>query len=127
MLLSFTVANGVIPTAVADKLLLVVALFYPLLAPLSGRPWAQAEFIALAPDPTVVATLAVLLRCDSCTTLSRGLVAVLRWGALAWLLLSAATLFTMGSAQGVVPLAAAVAALAAPRVRQPSRAQRKPM
>lgn len=107
--------------------LLVAALLYPLVAPLSGRPWAQAEWVALAPDPTVVATLAVLLCCGAHTGLTRGLVAVLRWGALAWLLLSAATLFTMGSAQGVVPLVAAVAALAAPRVRQPSRAQRKPM
>lgn len=38
-----------------------VALLYPLLAPLAGRPWAQAEVFGLLPDPTVLATLAVLL------------------------------------------------------------------
>jgi hypothetical protein len=37
------------------------ALLYPLLAPLQGRPAAQAEVFGLLPDPTVLATLAVLL------------------------------------------------------------------
>ncbi|MFL5064517.1 MAG: DUF6064 family protein, partial [Xanthobacteraceae bacterium] len=33
---------------------------YPLLAPLMGRPWPAAEVFGIAPDPTAVATLAVL-------------------------------------------------------------------
>ncbi len=33
----------------------------PLLAAASGRPWAQAEVFGLVPDPTVLATLGVLL------------------------------------------------------------------
>ena len=37
------------------------ATLYPLLAPLRGRPWAQAEVFGLLPDPTVLATLALLL------------------------------------------------------------------
>lgn len=44
-------------------LVLVVAgaLLWPLLAPLAGRPWAQAEVFGLAPAPTVVVTLGVLV------------------------------------------------------------------
>lgn len=33
---------------------------FPLLAPVLGRPWAQAECFGLLPDPTVLATLALL-------------------------------------------------------------------
>lgn len=42
--------------------LLALALFMqPLIAPLSARPWTQAEVFGIAPDPTVVATLGILL------------------------------------------------------------------
>lgn len=37
------------------------ALLYPLLAPLSGRPWGQSEVFGLVPDPTALATLGLLL------------------------------------------------------------------
>lgn len=37
------------------------AVLLPLLAPLSGRPWAQAEVVGLAPAPTVVVTLGLLV------------------------------------------------------------------
>ena len=36
---------------------------YPLLAPASGRGWRQAEVFGIAPDPTAMATLGVLLAC----------------------------------------------------------------
>ena len=36
---------------------------YPLLALGSGRGWGQAEVFGIAPDPTAVATLGVLLAC----------------------------------------------------------------
>ncbi|WP_137174598.1 DUF6064 family protein [Massilia sp. HP4] len=36
---------------------------YPLLALGSGRGWSQAEVFGIAPDPTAVATLGVLLAC----------------------------------------------------------------
>lgn len=43
-------------------LLLAVALvLQPLAGPLGGRPWTGAELFAVAPDPTVSATIAVLL------------------------------------------------------------------
>jgi hypothetical protein len=34
---------------------------YPLLAPLQGRGWASSEVFGIASDPTVVATLGLLL------------------------------------------------------------------
>jgi hypothetical protein len=34
---------------------------HPLIAPLTGRPWTQAEIFGLAPDPTAIATLGILL------------------------------------------------------------------
>lgn len=38
-----------------------LALLYPLLAPMTGRPFDQAEVIGFAPDPTALATLGLLL------------------------------------------------------------------
>jgi len=46
----------------AAVLLAAAALAYPVVAPLLGRPWTQAETFGLLPDPTALATLAVLLR-----------------------------------------------------------------
>ena len=34
---------------------------YPILAPLSGRTWRQAEVFGIAPDPTATATIGLLL------------------------------------------------------------------
>ena len=45
---------------VAFAICTLAMLGYPLLAPLAGRPLVQAEVFGLAPDPTVLATLAVL-------------------------------------------------------------------
>lgn len=89
--------------------LLAAALFaWPFLAPLDGRPWGQAEVIAIAPDPTAIATLGLL-----------ALAVRSRWTALLcivpalWLAASALTLFTMGAWQGWAVLAALTAGLAA--------------
>ena len=43
---------------------IAIVLFYPLLAPLAGRPLRQAETFGLLPDPTALATLAWLLACS---------------------------------------------------------------
>jgi hypothetical protein len=106
------------PTPVATRrrttglvLLAGALLLHPLLAPLQGRPWAQAELAGLAPDPTAIATLGLLL----CIELpSRGL-RRLRAGLLVlpglWCLASTATLWTMGAAQALVPAAALVLAV----------------
>jgi hypothetical protein len=98
--------------AVGLSLLVGALLVYPLLAGLAGRPWVQAEFVGLASDPTAIATLGLLL-------LLRGPRRTLRalWVLpLTWCGLSAATLWTMGSAQGWVLCAALMlAGLAARR------------
>jgi hypothetical protein len=41
--------------------LFVALVVYPFIALISGRSWLQFEMFALAPDPTVLATLAILL------------------------------------------------------------------
>lgn len=89
---------------------------HPWLALASGRPWAQAEVIGLAPDPTAIATLGLLLCVD---TRARALPWVLRAGAMAWLVASAATLATMGSLQSLVPLSATLLAALALRFSSP--------
>jgi len=91
-------------------LLLWAALAHPLLPLAVGRPWVHAEVIGLAPDPTVIATLGLLIGIDAG---ARALLWALRAGAMAWLLVSAATLATMGSVLAVVPLAAVLLACVA--------------
>ena len=89
-------------------LLAAALLGWPLLAPLDGRPWREAEVFALAPDPTALATLALLaLGRRSPWTALLAVVPVL------WLALSALTLVTLGAWQGWVVLAALLAGLAA--------------
>lgn len=93
----------------AGTLAALAILAYPLLAPLQGRPWIAAEIVGLAPDPTAIATLALL-------TLARGPLA--RWLLVVpvlWCLLAALTLWTMDSAQGWLPLVAIPIALHAAR------------
>ena len=68
---------------------------HPLIAPLAGRPIAQAEIFGLAPDPTAIATLGVLLAA-----------ARPRWHLLilplAWCAISGLTLWTMESPEALV-------------------------
>lgn len=79
---------------------------HPLLAPLSGRPWNSAEIFGSTPDPTAIGTLGLLL-------LARGKLPLLLFPVpVLWCLLSGATLWTMGSPQAAVPLAAAALAVA---------------
>ena len=68
--------------------LLIVSVFvYPFIALISGRSWMQFEMFALAPDPTVLATFAILL-------ISKGST-ILYVIPIIWILLSAMTLFVM--------------------------------
>lgn len=91
----------------AIGLLAMALLAWPLLAPLDGRSWHEAEVFALTPDPTAFATLALL-----------ALAARSRWTALLcvvpalWLAASALTLLTMGAWQGWAVLATLLAGLA---------------
>ena len=89
-------------------LLAAAVLAWPLLAPLDGRPWQEAEVFAVAPDPTAIATLALLaLAPRSRWTVPLAVVPAL------WLAVSALTLFTMGAWQGWAVFAALIAGLVA--------------
>ena len=96
-------------------LLVAAASVWPVLAPLDGRPWREAEVIAIAPDPTAIATLGLLALAERS-----------RWTALLyvapvlWLAVSTLTLVTMGAWQGwavLVALLTGLAAWVAPLVR----------
>ena len=72
---------------------------HPLIAPLAGRPWTQAEIFGLAPDPTAIATLGVLLA----ATPTRTHLVVLP---LLWCAVSGLTLWTMEQPEALAPLLA---------------------
>jgi len=79
-------------------------LCFPLIGPLLGRSWPQAEIFGMAPDPTALATLGILLLCG---------VRPLWWLfpiPVAWCLISGATLWAMDSPDFLVaPLGALLA------------------
>lgn len=88
-------------------LVLWAALVHPLLPLLASAPLAQAEWLGAAPDPTVLATLGLLLCVQTNSSgvgvrAGRWLLVLLRTLALGWCAISTATLWTMGSAQGWV-------------------------
>jgi hypothetical protein len=86
-------------------LLLLALLGYPLLAPLSGRPWPQAEVFGMAPDPTAAVTLALLALAPRASW-------VLWPVPLLWSAISGATLWTMQVRYAwVLPLLALLALL----------------
>lgn len=89
------------------RIVVVLSLvFYPLLPALFGRPWTNAEAFGIAPDPTVMATLGVLLAANGRLAL------LLLPVPLTWLLLSGLTLDTMGDPEGWIPLLTAGTAIA---------------
>jgi hypothetical protein len=77
----------------------------PLIGPLIGRGWLQAEMFGIAPDPTAVATLGVLLAAERPP-----------WALLIipliWCAISGATLWTMQSPDALLMPVVAVLALA---------------
>jgi hypothetical protein len=100
---------------------LAAIVLYPAMAPLFGRPWAQAEVFGVMPDPTVVATLGLLAA-------ARRPPWILFVIPLAWCAYGGATLWTMGSPEALVtPMAAVVAlALAAWNTRRRLNTDRSP-
>jgi hypothetical protein len=92
-------------------------LLQPLLALAQQRPWTQAEVLGIAPDPTLIAALGLLLWLQPTAPAQRALWCV-AWivpvlGALA----SAATLAVVGSSQALVLPAALLLAGVGLRVR----------
>ena len=104
-----------VPSGIAAVLgfgLLAYALAgYPLLAPLAGRPVAAAEVFGVAPDPTVIGTLGVLLIARSSlkrrtAPLSLALAISIVWCGVSWI-----TLDTMDTWESWSPAVAALVAL----------------
>jgi hypothetical protein len=99
-------------------LLLFALVAQPALGALAGRPWQQAEVCGLAPDPTVLGTLGLLLvlpqRGASAHSRRRAAMAWLPWPVpLLWCAVTGATLATMQVADAPLMPAAALLALAA--------------
>jgi len=90
----------------------------PLIGPLLGRQWSQVEIFGVAPDPTAIATLGLLL-------LATGRV---RWELIAvplsWCAISAATLLAMKAPDAWIPLVAAVLVLSLAVSRTVARRRR---
>ena len=89
-------------------LLLFALLVFPLMGPLQGRSWTQAEVFGMAPDPTALAMLGVLLFAGARPVWALFPIPV------AWCLISGATLWAMEAPDfAVVPLAALLALILA--------------
>jgi hypothetical protein len=97
--------------ALGIALFLSAVLVYPALAPVQGRGWGQAEVFGIAPDPTVIATLGLLLLSEGGPQWNLLVAPIL------WCLLSAATLFGLGSVEGWVLLSAVLLSVGAAGVR----------
>ena len=85
----------------AVSIFLFALVLQPLIGPLLGRPWTQVEVFGIAPDPTVIATMGLLL------VASGRVVWELLVIPLIWCAISGATLWAMGSSDAVVPALAA--------------------
>jgi uncharacterized protein DUF6064 len=89
-------------------LVVFAVVLQPLIGPLVGRPWTQAEVFGSAPDPTVVATLGVLALAGGWPKWLFLPIPIL------WCLVSGATALAMRSPDvWVMPVAAALAVVAA--------------
>ena len=102
--------SGPRPSARIGVAILVFAMVVqPLLGLALGREWSQLEVFGVAPDPTVVATLGLLLAADR--------VAWIAWPVpLIWSAIGGATLMMMDSAAALVlPLVALLALVVACR------------
>ena len=103
--------HGGIPDAVAIALFCFSLIGYPLLAACMGRPLLAAEIFGLAPDPTALATLALLVLADN----------GVRWPLLIvpamWCLMSGLTLWVMEAVDFFVPPAGAIVALGVAVIR----------
>jgi hypothetical protein len=105
------------PAGLTGVALFAAALvLYPALAPFMGRSWLAAEIFGLAPDPTAVATLALLALADGGSRWPLMIVPAI------WCALSSATLSALGSGEYFVPMAGALAAIAIALVRVRQRA-----
>lgn len=116
LLLGFGVVRGLhlrprdgLISAAGIGLVVFALVVHPLIGPLLGRSWSQVEIFAIAPDPTVIATLGVLVLASGSATWLLLPIPIL------WCLVSGATAWTMYSADAALMPVAAAFALAARR------------
>ena len=95
--------TGLVPAATA-VLLVTAVIGYPLIAPLMGRPWTAAETFGIFPEPTALATLAVL------AGVPRG-GALLMIIPLFWCAATSEILWLLGSPDFFIPATTALAAV----------------
>ena len=102
---------GDLRRAIGVALLVAGWLAWPLAGPLLGRPWTQAEVFGIAPDPTALATLGLLLLVQAGDARPSARLVRLAWPApVAWCLVSGATLWTMDAPEApLLPVLALVA------------------
>jgi hypothetical protein len=97
-------------TSAGLGIFLFALILQPLISPLLGRKWAEAELFGIAPDPTVIATLGILLLAVNRSFWALLIIPIL------WCAISGAILWTMGSVNAfVAPLAAFLAVVFALR------------
>jgi hypothetical protein len=109
LLIWFGLVRGELPCAPAGDVVHVAGLgvflfaliVQPLIGPAIGRPWTQAEIFGVAPDPTAIATLGILLLASRRTAWALMPIPII------WCAISGATLWTMQSQDALImPLAA---------------------
>jgi hypothetical protein len=98
--LRFPTRTG-LPGISGFAMLLFALLVQPFIGCMLGRPWTQSEVFGIAPDPTAIATLGIIIGSD--LRLAWWLLPI----PLAWCAISAATLLSMGSPDALVPLGTA--------------------
>jgi hypothetical protein len=102
---SYNAFAGTRERSIAALVIAFVMLGYPLLAPLTGRPWTTAETFGVTADPTAIVTVAV-----AAVVRGRYRVVLLVIPVL-WCLIAAATLWTMSAPEWGLLLASTVVAL----------------
>lgn len=79
---------------------------HPLLAPLLGRSWASVEVFGMAPDPTALATLGIVLSMRSTSTIWLAVIPI------AWCVFSGLTYLAMALPYGLLSPALAITVVA---------------
>jgi hypothetical protein len=97
---------GGITGKIGLALFLYALAIHPLVPPLTGRPWTQAEIFGLAPDPTAIATLGILVASARTTPLLFAIPFL-------WCLFTSLTLWTMESPEAPAAVLLGLLALAA--------------
>ena len=95
--------TGLVAGATA-VLIATAVIGYPLIAPLMGRPWTAAETFGIFPEPTALATLAVL----ACVPRGSALLMIIP---LLWCVLASEILWLLRSPDSFVPATVALIAV----------------